>query len=197
MERISLTSKNCRKRGREKKSRQKEIKLILQRCNSDIRTLINHAEKRAATDHPKQVMQMGTEEPSNFEILSNKTNLISWALQHNIPRRSVNDLLRILKDIGLNWLCLDSRTLLKTPRFTNINDIAGGQFWYNGIETNLRLNFSNIQSNVTAQLNINVDGVPLMKSSATQFWPIMANVHSMFIAFEEFQYVLCTHNNLY
>lgn len=46
--------------------------------------------------------------------VSNRTNdLRMWVLNHNIPRRAVNDLLKILKGIGLRWLCNDSRTLCK------------------------------------------------------------------------------------
>lgn len=180
MDSILLRSKNCRRKQREKKSRQREIKRILQKCNSEINTLISQAET-AAKIQPKHSTQTGAKDRFISEIMSSKTKLTSWVLQHNISRRSVNDLLRILKEFGMNWLCLDSRTLLKTPRYTNINHVADGHLWYNGIENNLLLNFSNIQSNMTAELNINVDGMPLMKSSATQFWPILANIHSVFL----------------
>lgn len=109
----------------------------------------------------------------------NRTNdLRMWVLNHNITRRSVNDLLRILRGIGLNWLSMDSRTLCKTPRSTNVIAMAGGQYWYNGIGTNIRLLFEDIKCSLTLELNINVDGVPLMNSSSTQFWPILANIHS-------------------
>lgn len=116
-----------------------------------------------------------------IQNIANRTDgLRMWVLGHNITRRAVNDLLTYLKDIGLCFLPKDSRTLCRTPRFTNVIPLAGGQYWYNGIATNIRILFANLQSNVTLQLNINVDGIPLMKSSSTQFWPILGNIHSEF-----------------
>lgn len=111
-------------------------------------------------------------------LVPNRTDVLRmWILKHNLTRRSVNDLLKILKEFGLNWLSRDSRTLLRTPRSTNVIAAAGGQYWYNGIESNIQILFRNIQSNLTLRLNFNIDGIPLMKSSSTQFWPILANVH--------------------
>lgn len=116
--------------------------------------------------------------PSTIIVPNRRDDLRKWVLNHNIARRSVNDLLKILKGFGLNGLTMDSRTLCRTPRFTNIVSLGGGEYWYNGIGTNIRLLFADIQSNATLEININVDGVPLMNSSLTQFWPILGNIHS-------------------
>lgn len=111
-------------------------------------------------------------------IPNKKDELRKWVIDHNVSRRSVNSLLRILRGFGLNWLSTDSRTLCKSPRTTNIYTMVDGQYWYDGVEANIRRSFSNITSNLTLDLNVNVDGVPLMKSSSAQFWPILSNVHS-------------------
>lgn len=117
--------------------------------------------------------------PQTQNVVPNRTEeLRMWVLTHNVARRAVNDLLKILKSIGLNWLSADSRTLCKTPRSTDVFTMAGGQYWYNGIRKNIQLLFANTQSNLSLKLNVNVDGIPLMSSSSTQFWPILANVHS-------------------
>lgn len=100
-----------------------------------------------------------------------------WAVKHNIAKRAINDLLRILRSIGLIWLPTDSRSLCKTPRSTEVVSLAGGKYWHNGIENNLRKIFSKLEKSIIVQLNFNVDGVPLFKSSTTQFWPILANIH--------------------
>lgn len=116
--------------------------------------------------------------PSTSIVPNRTDDLRMWVLSHNITRRSVNELLKILNNIGLNWLPMDSRSLCKTPRSSNVISMDNGQYWYNGIATNLRLLFADVRSNLTLKLNVNVDGIPLMKSSATQFWPILANIHS-------------------
>lgn len=119
---------------------------------------------------------------SNFKMKSQPFNrlLADWASYNNISHRAINELLKILKGVGFSWLPNDSRTLLKTPRTVNISEVGGGQYWFNGIEKNLKLSLSHIRENSVFQLNFNVDGVPLFKSSSTNFWPILMNIHSEF-----------------
>lgn len=148
------------------------ISKILSESNNEISEQIN-AYWRGRDTH----FSVRTADPQ-MNIPNRKDDLRMWVLNHNISRRSVNDLLKILNCHGLNWLPMDSRTLCKTPRFTSIARMAGGQYWYNGIDTNIRSLFADLQCNLSLQLNINVDGIPLMKSSSTQFWPILANIHS-------------------
>lgn len=121
---------------------------------------------------PVQIQNSEIPNRSSIEQLS------YWAIKHNIAKRAVNDLLKILRSIGLIWLPTDSRSLCKTPRSVELTSLACGKYWYNGIESNLRKVFSKLEKNIVIQLNFNVDGVPLFRSSSTQFWPILANIHS-------------------
>lgn len=171
---ISNISKNIRKSHCRVKFNRAVLR-ILSESNKEINKLINNIEtyRKKLTIVPNDRLPV-LHVPNRIHVLS------MWALKHNVTRRSVNDLLKILQEFGLNWLPRDSRTMLKTPRSTNVISMAGGQYWYNGIEHNIRILFQNIQSDLTLRLNINVDGIPLMKSSSTQFWPILANIHSKF-----------------
>ena len=65
--------------------------------------------------------------------------LRTWAVVRNQPRSSVNEILAILGIWTDLLLPKDSRTLLKTPKTIGeeIQSIAGGEFWYKGIENNL------------------------------------------------------------
>lgn len=101
-----------------------------------------------------------------------------WALKNNITRNALSELLTILISIGLTWLPCDARTLLATPRSTEIKCVANGQMWYNGIKSNLNRILKAIDHTTEVQLNFNVDGVPLFNSSKHEFWPILANLHS-------------------
>lgn len=160
-------------------------KVSLEEINQLIKT--NETEREKRNDVPTAV-------PPTSIIPNRTDHLRMWVLSHNITRRSVNELLKILNSIGLKWLPMDSRTLCKTPRFTNVVAMDNGQYWYNGIGTNIRILFADVKSNLTLKLNVNVDGIPLMKSSTTQFWPILANIHSE-LRKKSYHICMCTQTN--
>lgn len=105
--------------------------------------------------------------------------LRSWAIEYNVQRRAISALLKILISVGITNLPKDSRTLLKTPRFIQIEDQAGGKYWHNGLRKNLELIFGKLKSNLSIKLKFNIDGLPLFKSSAISFYPILVNIHGM------------------
>lgn len=68
---------------------------------------------------------------------------------------------------------------MQTPRNTksNILDLNGGKFVDFGLLENLKLiakKDGGVPSNI--KLNINIDGLPLTKSSTSQFWPILGSI---------------------
>lgn len=107
--------------------------------------------------------------------------LRSWAIEYHITRRGLTALLKILNSFGLKSLPKDSRCLLKTPRLIEIEVRSGGQYWHNGLEKTLSQVFSKLPFHLSIEININMDGLPLFKSSAKSFWPILANVLGMYI----------------
>lgn len=66
---------------------------------------------------------------------------------------------------------------MRTPKRHIIDDIAGGTYWHNGIATNLTLIYSG-QSNIPDEIELmfNIDGLPISKSSQSQFWPILCQI---------------------
>lgn len=119
--------------------------------------------------------KVSNDENSKPSTLS--SNLRSWALDYNVNRRAVSALLKILVTFGFHSLPKDSRTLLKTPKTVEIKTCAGGQYWHNGLSNCLTKIFAKLKSNIKIRLNINMDGLPLYKSSSISFWPILANIH--------------------
>lgn len=110
---------------------------------------------------------------------SGSAKLHVWAVKHNITRNALTELLKILISFGLTWLPSDSRTLLQTPTSTQLVNVANGQLWYSGIEINLRRIFSETKTSLELMLNFNIDGLPIFDSTKNEFWPILANFHSM------------------
>lgn len=124
----------------------------------------------------------------NIECLSNK--LQQWHNNHNIQLSATTELLHILHPYHPT-LPLDSRTLLKTPRIIKSVPCAGGSFIYFGLKENLVKRISlgliscsypiikDIAHNLHCPfdkiitITVNVDGLPLNKSTTKCFWPLL------------------------
>ena len=108
-----------------------------------------------------------------------KGKLASWSARHNLTKSSVDELLGMLREEGLS-LPKDGRTLLQTPRSVDSEDKCGGKYIYYGLENGLvkvlgHLSAVTLSKLETIKLNVNIDGVPLFKSSGKQFWPILCS----------------------
>ncbi|XP_052085169.1 uncharacterized protein LOC127722322 [Mytilus californianus] len=106
-------------------------------------------------------------------------DLAEWATENKTSRDGLNSLLFIFRKYG-HRVPKDSRTLLKTPRHIDINKKCGGDHIYLGIESGilkiLTQNARHFTRNNELLLDFNIDGVPLFKSSNTQFWPILCSL---------------------
>ncbi|KAL7388997.1 hypothetical protein ABVT39_024663 [Epinephelus coioides] len=106
-----------------------------------------------------------------------RKDLASWATSTKQAHNSVNELLNILRKHGRN-LPKDARTLLQTPRHVESMENCSGQYIYLGLESSIVASAQVERPSITGTvlLDINIDGVPLHKSSQTQFWPILAKI---------------------
>ena len=110
-----------------------------------------------------------------------RQKLASWLVKSNIARSLANELLQIMTKAGVKNLPADQRTLLKTPRsISQIVEKSGGRYKYFGIANCLRTllerNTTFAENNHTLDIDINIDGIPLFKSTSGQFWPILGRV---------------------
>ena len=105
-------------------------------------------------------------------------SLAAWSTSHHISRAALNDLLGLLRTKQLG-LPRDARTLLKTPRRIDAADKCGGKYIYLGIQQGIFRTFEeNLfteRGGTDIELLFNIDGVPLFKSSTSQFWPILCS----------------------
>nr|CAI5820522.1 unnamed protein product [Callosobruchus analis] len=99
-----------------------------------------------------------------------------WIIKNrsSLSHSSINDLLSILISYGFNFP-KDTRTLLDTPKTCKLSSIAGGEYKHFSISQSLKkLLKNNVNfSATTIKVEINIDGLPLTKSSTSQFWPIL------------------------
>ncbi len=111
-----------------------------------------------------------------------KSSIAEWVIECNISRCHVSNLLRRLKlDCGLSFLPLDSRTLLKTMRNKpNVRVVPPGQYAHFGLVNVLLslLSYHKVDNTVTKiTIVFHVDGIPIAKSSGSQFWPILCSIY--------------------
>lgn len=104
--------------------------------------------------------------------------LREWVQEGGImSMRKLNSLLEKLHRV-FPIIPLSYKTLLQTPSQININEVSGGELWYKGIACNLDLmNLDEYLQNFNEILiDINIDGLPLFKSSSQRFWPILGKL---------------------
>ena len=91
---------------------------------------------------------------------------------------SLDDLLKIL-GMNIPGLPKDPRTLLGTVTSSttsgNIQQLSGGSYYHFGIAKGIEYKLNQLRMHCPLRclkIQVNVDGVPLFKSTNSQFWPI-------------------------
>jgi hypothetical protein len=102
--------------------------------------------------------------------------LATWAVTYHIPLTATGALLAILKP-HIQSLPKDPRTLLKTPTHYSVKKMCGGEYSYLGLAKGLSHFVTNsVIEGGCLELQINIDGIPLFKSSSSSLWPILCFV---------------------
>ncbi|XP_065676407.1 uncharacterized protein LOC124808768 [Hydra vulgaris] len=133
-----------------------------------------------SSDSPEYLSDSSSDRNS-FNSTTSRENLsgdlASWCLEFNCSQAAMNSLLDILRKHG-NMLPKDARTLLKVPQEVQFKSQCvqkcGGTYYYFRLEAGIKKNLTGSESEIS--LSFNIDGLPLFKSSNTQFWPILCEV---------------------
>lgn len=123
---------------------------------------------------PGEMFSSSTEDSEEEEDCL-RTQLAGWAIDNMIPHVALGKLLTILsKDHPT--LPKDPRTLLKTVTCVKTTELSGGVYHHSGIESGILsqlLVSPELQKLTSVSMQVNVDGLPLFKSSNAQFWPVL------------------------
>ncbi|CAG9762680.1 unnamed protein product [Ceutorhynchus assimilis] len=107
-----------------------------------------------------------------------RDELSGWCLKNNITHNAASELLKILKPHHPE-LPMDARSLLVTPRNISVKNIHPGTYYHFGLEkcvSNLFSLSNPEESTDTIEILVNIDGLPLAKSSGSQFYPILCSL---------------------
>lgn len=108
-------------------------------------------------------------------------DLRNWSFEFKIKHNAINALIKILKHVPhsqFKTLPTDARALLKTPKKTSeIVALSGGSYYHFGLSNTLEvflLHYKSLSLKISEiNLLINIDGLPLSRSSPNSFWPIL------------------------
>lgn len=107
-----------------------------------------------------------------------KSKLKLWSIKYNISHVALSDLLKILKSskAQLDELPNDARTILSTKRTIDVRNIDPGSYCHVGI-TEAVTYLCTKKCYDKIELLINIDGLPLSKSSGSQIYPILCSLY--------------------
>lgn len=107
--------------------------------------------------------------------------LCSWKHKHNISHTALSELLSELRKRGHADLPKDARTLLQTPRKSIVKiSINGSSNFHYGLKRALIDQLSHAKCEVKNNrilLDLNIDGLPISKSSKSQIWPVLGKIY--------------------
>ncbi|KAK9751458.1 hypothetical protein QE152_g5046 [Popillia japonica] len=120
-----------------------------------------------------------------------------WAIKNNINHSALRDLLSVLSGTREHYfhrLPKDPRTFLSTPRKSVIRKVDPGCYCHIGIQKSLQQQYQILQETPTdiIEIGINIDGLPLTKSSSSQFYPILVAKASVLYIKGHSGYSSCT-----
>lgn len=141
---------------------------------------VNHS--NSAPNHDNISVTLNNTDKDTDLISKIKSELSNWAIDFKIPHNALTNLLKILKVVPqLSQLPVDSRTLLGIHlRQLPLKDVLPGKYFNFGVKNAVSLLLSKISENLLDKIEIciNIDGVPLTKSSGSQFYPILCSLYS-------------------
>lgn len=103
--------------------------------------------------------------------------LRGWVAEFQIQKNAVNELLKHLKTNGFPNVPCDFRTILQTPKSRDIIEVSPGHYSHVGLKKALDYYVLNSEMEIKKLIvNINIDGVPISKSSSKSFRFILVHV---------------------
>lgn len=153
-----------------------EVPIILDKLQTELLNTTNYEIQNMTQIHIND-----PDTTDDFPLCDNLSSmcsmLLTWSLNYNIPHNALNGLLLILrKHHCFSNIPIDSRTILHTKLInkTSMRVLDSGQYYHFGLKSGIERHFQHDVSEI--KLVIGIDGLPIAKSTSSQFWPILAYI---------------------
>ena len=131
----------------------------------------------SASDEDTDTLSFNEKSDMDRQLMDDLSN---WAADSQIPHSKLKGLLSVLHHYHPH-LPKDPRTLLQTTTSYKILDFGDGEYYHFGLASSINklVQFQGVDRDIDGiQIQVNIDGLPLYKSSKAQFWPILGRVVS-------------------
>jgi len=167
---------------------EKENSPVIESLSSKISEEISviHSKQTLDSEYNMQLVNfMPSETSTDKDVTENQSlheKLVSWTLENNITHKALSNLLKIIRPHVIeDNLPRDARTLMQTLRTTNVKKVFPGEYYHFGLQCGI-IHFLKqhplfCTSNSTISVMINIDGLPIAKSSNSQVWPILGSIY--------------------
>ena len=121
------------------------------------------------------IQESSEEDDSDNETETVLNQLRNFVLDEpNFPRTYVTSILKILKSHDcFSDFPGDYSSFLRTPREYIFRDVNSGSYYHFGLESYLKEQMKTHKIDKEIELLVNIDGIPIAKSSGSQLWPIL------------------------
>ena len=112
--------------------------------------------------------------PPELSSSSFEQTFLEVAVRRRLGRNTLNEFLSVFRKYDIGNFPKDARTCLRTLRKVQSVQICGGKYFHFGLSLGLNVTLKYIRLDTDSiKIQINVDGLPLSKSSSLCFWPIL------------------------
>lgn len=132
---------------------------------------------RILQDFTNNVTESNDSNNESDQNIDFKKFLANWTVTECISHSSLRLLLKGIKQYTCQNCSFDiptdPRNLVNTPRNTDTDVCGNGYYYHFGLTKSILNAISSISRNITnIKISINIDGLPLSKSSQRQFWDL-------------------------
>ena len=152
-------------------------------CEEGLSAWESSSESSGTSDEEQEAVQDCSEDgDGDTEQNSLQFKLAEWSVEYGISCSAVLALLAILNMYTPLSLPKHPMTLLRTPLLAKPVPMGDGEYHYFGLKAAIVDLFKKLPSLPPGQkltLQINIDGIPLFRSSQTSLWPILGMIREI------------------
>ena len=134
---------------------------------------------RNLDEFPNDLSMCNFPDKSSFE-----KDFCMIVVQRGLGRTVVNDFLQLFRKYNVGNFPKDARSILGSLRVVETCDVSPGRYHHFGLSEalNQAVKYVFPQDARSVQLQVNIDGLPLTKSSHSSFWPILGKCVSPIVS---------------